>query len=305
MDPLKMGRLIKALRKEKNLTQEQLAEAFFVSGKTVSRWETGSTLPDLLTLQNIADYFGVDIRELIDGERFPAERKDDALPEEKETVKKMSEYSDSKEKRSIRKMWWVFLLILLAIAAAATFLVLKKRNEDLDRVQSRTVIGEATHYEPDGDGGLEIFLLCNETSISRIRVTPETRVPEGLLTRLQAGEKGLLLHAETVYTERELRNALKNGTAALYRATDLYSAGTQPGYISSEDRALRPLLSLREGYTVLQAERDGCVVADGYALLHGEMLLEEFLLRCGQGIPGTIRVYQRYSTSGNSPDYFL
>ena len=47
MDQSKVGRFIKELRKEKNLTQEQLAEQFNVSRRTVSRWETGNNLPDL------------------------------------------------------------------------------------------------------------------------------------------------------------------------------------------------------------------------------------------------------------------
>ena len=42
MDQQKIGRFLKALRKEKGLTQEQLAEQFSVSSRTVSRWETGS-----------------------------------------------------------------------------------------------------------------------------------------------------------------------------------------------------------------------------------------------------------------------
>ena len=74
MDVKQIGAFIKALRKEKNMTQEDLAEALFVSGKTVSRWETGSTLPDLITLQSIAEYFSVDIRELIDGKRYPEKK---------------------------------------------------------------------------------------------------------------------------------------------------------------------------------------------------------------------------------------
>ena len=59
MEPKKMGQFIKTLRKERELTQEHLAEALFVSGKTVSRWETGNQLPDLMMLQNVADFFGV------------------------------------------------------------------------------------------------------------------------------------------------------------------------------------------------------------------------------------------------------
>ena len=47
MDQIRIGAFLKALRKEKGLTQEQLAEKLAVSGRTVSRWETGSNMPDI------------------------------------------------------------------------------------------------------------------------------------------------------------------------------------------------------------------------------------------------------------------
>ena len=46
MDTKKIGAFLKQCRKENNLTQEQLAEKFGVSARTVSRWETGSNMPD-------------------------------------------------------------------------------------------------------------------------------------------------------------------------------------------------------------------------------------------------------------------
>lgn len=47
MDQIKMGAFLKALRKEKHLTQEDLAEELHVSNRTISRWETGTSLPDI------------------------------------------------------------------------------------------------------------------------------------------------------------------------------------------------------------------------------------------------------------------
>lgn len=45
MDQVKIGNFLKKLRKEKGITQEQLAEILNVSGRTVSRWETGKNVP--------------------------------------------------------------------------------------------------------------------------------------------------------------------------------------------------------------------------------------------------------------------
>ena len=75
MDTKKIGAFLKQCRKEKNLTQEQLAEKFRVSARTVSRWETGTNMPDLSILVELAEYYDVEMRELLDGERRSEERR--------------------------------------------------------------------------------------------------------------------------------------------------------------------------------------------------------------------------------------
>ena len=69
MDQKKIGLFLKDLRKEKGITQEELAQLIGVSSRSVSRWETGSNMPDISLLSAIADYYDVDVREIIDGER--------------------------------------------------------------------------------------------------------------------------------------------------------------------------------------------------------------------------------------------
>ncbi len=101
MDQIKTGAFLKKLRQEKNLTQEQLAEKFFVSSRTVSRWETGSNMPDLSILIELADFYAVDIREIIDGER-KSENMDN---ETKETLIKVAEYSEKEKSKLKMKMW--------------------------------------------------------------------------------------------------------------------------------------------------------------------------------------------------------
>ena len=57
MDQIKIGSFLKELRSGKGLTQEQLAEKLNVSRRSVSRWETGSNLPDLDLLIEMADFY--------------------------------------------------------------------------------------------------------------------------------------------------------------------------------------------------------------------------------------------------------
>ncbi len=96
MDQQKIGTFLKHLRKEKELTQEQLAEHFHVSSKTVSRWETGSNLPDVEMLLILAEFYNVDIRDLLDGEK----RSDRTGSEASATVKTVAAYVMKEEKKA-------------------------------------------------------------------------------------------------------------------------------------------------------------------------------------------------------------
>ena len=96
MDLVKMGVFLKELRKEKNITQEQLAEKMGVARRTVSRWETGANMPDMDILIDISDFYRVDLREILDGER----KNDHMDKETKETVLKVAEYENEGKKRN-------------------------------------------------------------------------------------------------------------------------------------------------------------------------------------------------------------
>lgn len=111
MNQQKTGEFLKRLRREKGLTQEQLAEKFYVSSRTVSRWETGSNLPDVGTLIDLADFYDVDIREIIDGER-----KSEMMDKEtKDTLKKVAAYASEGERRTQSKVVYTALGICITL----------------------------------------------------------------------------------------------------------------------------------------------------------------------------------------------
>ena len=68
MDNIKIGKLICELRKEKNLTQLQLAQMMNISDKTVSKWERGLGSPDISLLKDLSNIFGIDIKDLLSGQ---------------------------------------------------------------------------------------------------------------------------------------------------------------------------------------------------------------------------------------------
>ncbi len=70
MDQIKIGKFIATLRKEKDLTQEQLGEKLGVTNKTISRWENGNYMPDIEILSLLSKEFDISINELISGERL-------------------------------------------------------------------------------------------------------------------------------------------------------------------------------------------------------------------------------------------
>lgn len=101
MNQEKIGSFLKELRKEKGLTQEQFSEIMNVSGRTVSRWETGKNMPDLALLISIAEYYEVELGE---------------------TVLKVANYSNE-EKEKVTKC--MHLISLIGVCAFILFMVLE------------------------------------------------------------------------------------------------------------------------------------------------------------------------------------
>ena len=69
MDSKKTGVLISTLRKEKGMTQKELADLLHVSDRTVSKWERGAGFPDVSLMMKLADTLGISVNELLQGER--------------------------------------------------------------------------------------------------------------------------------------------------------------------------------------------------------------------------------------------
>ena len=100
MDQKKIGVFLKELRKEKGLTQERLSEQFNVSSRTVSRWENGNNMPDLDILIEISDYYEVDLREILNGER----KSENMDKETKETVLQAVDYTNTKVEKNNKQV---------------------------------------------------------------------------------------------------------------------------------------------------------------------------------------------------------
>ena len=98
----KISMLIKTKRKEKNLTQEELASRINVTEKAVSRWETGRGTPDISLLEPLSKELGISISELLNGKE---DKKGD------KNIKEIINYIDVSKKKNNKKIIFVSSLI--------------------------------------------------------------------------------------------------------------------------------------------------------------------------------------------------
>ena len=127
IDQIKIGGFLRELRKEKELTQEQLAEKFGVSSRSVSRWGNGNTMPELGILVELADYYEVDIKEIIDGER----KSEIMEKEQKETLRKVADYAEVEKKLAVKRRCIVTFVgtLMFALSIMIGYIVFPKLPE--------------------------------------------------------------------------------------------------------------------------------------------------------------------------------
>lgn len=120
LDNEKFGVFLALLRKEKGMTQKDLAEKLYISDKAVSKWERGLSMPDVALLPPLSELLGVTIAELLKGERVSRQMD---LDEVEELVSGSLNLSDRGEKRKLNR-WWAARYAVCALVAAAELLVL-------------------------------------------------------------------------------------------------------------------------------------------------------------------------------------
>lgn len=117
MDNAKMGELIRDSRKEKGLTQKDVADKLGITDRAVSKWERGICAPDIAYIEELAEMLGLTVAELIAGQRMehpPAQEVESAI---KETITYSQNEMQSKRKAASKRTWIaVGILLLLVIA---------------------------------------------------------------------------------------------------------------------------------------------------------------------------------------------
>ena len=109
MDQIKIGKFILNCRKEKSLTQEQLAEKLGVTSKSISRWENGNTMPDYSLLKDLCSELNISVNELLSGEKI---KENDYMNKSEENLIKLRKQID-KRKKVLTIISYVFMAIII------------------------------------------------------------------------------------------------------------------------------------------------------------------------------------------------
>lgn len=110
----KTGKFMAEMRRQQNLTQKQLAEKVGVSDKTVSKWETGRSMPDNAIIMDVCLLLNISVNELLSGEKFSEEHYMGRAEENMLELVKETEYHKRKGKWTIFGTIFSFIMLVLA-----------------------------------------------------------------------------------------------------------------------------------------------------------------------------------------------
>ena len=135
MDQQKIGKFIQERRKEKKLTQLELAEKLGVSNRTISKWETGKSLPDYSTFNDLCNELDISINELLSGEKLNKENYQKKL---EENFVSTIDYNNKKRNKKIRNIFIILFILIIIYFMYKAFIIFyydtRLVSEDNDKV---------------------------------------------------------------------------------------------------------------------------------------------------------------------------
>lgn len=144
MDLVKIGKFIASLRKEKNLTQEQLGNKIGTTDKMISKWERGVCAPNILILNDLSSILGVTTTELLSGERIIEIDKNTISVSTTDSLK----YYTSLTKNKMIKKLIMIVLLLIVIFSSIIGIMFFKNNYDNCFVYS--IVSKNEQYVVEG-----------------------------------------------------------------------------------------------------------------------------------------------------------
>ena len=128
IDRVKFGAFVSELRKEKGITQKELAEKLYISDKAISKWETGKAIPDITLLVPLSEILDVSTTELLECRRI---EHPEAMGKEQtdNLVKKVIEISEEERTHKLRKRIIIYLICVL-VSVVGLFNIYALQKED-------------------------------------------------------------------------------------------------------------------------------------------------------------------------------
>lgn len=120
MSPSETGRFIAECRKEKNLTQMQLAEKLNITNRAVSKWETGKSMPDVSIMLDLCSILDITVNELLSGERIAMENYQEKAEENLMDLQKKKEKAVEAWRR-VEKIWLAVAILLTPVHLAVNY----------------------------------------------------------------------------------------------------------------------------------------------------------------------------------------
>ena len=120
MDQIKIGKFISSCRKEQGMTQAALAEKLGISDRAVSKWETGKSMPDSGIMLELCELLGINVNELLSGERIMTEVYDKRA---EENLLEMRRQIEEKNRQLLRTEYLIIIpavvlgLVLILVAS--------------------------------------------------------------------------------------------------------------------------------------------------------------------------------------------
>ena len=219
MNPNKIGLFIAKLRKEKNMTQQELGDLLGISGKSISKWERGINCPDISILNEVAGIFDISVDELLSGEKI---------------IKKENNY--------FKKL--LFLTILVLIILSFILIVNNHYQYKVYHIESNSSLLDVNGYiifNPDN----EIFLI-NSLNYNG-ELTKETN--EVTITLISNNKELFTYHSNNNQVQKNIAIILKETSINIKKASSIDTINNLFLIISFNNEKIKIPLRISEKLT--------------------------------------------------------
>lgn len=206
MDQQKIGKFISSLRKQKDLTQAELGDIVGVTGKAVSRWERGLSVPDVAIINKVSEVLGTTTTELLNGEKAVKIEAKDLDKITNNRILFLNNSSKQKFKKIITLSTSIFILIILILLAIFCF-----NNYDECRIY--------TIYSDDSN--FSLFGLITKTNDTNKLVISNIKYRGDKLIKVTALNYELYINDKLVYFgSKEIELSVKNRSFDINKAIE-------------------------------------------------------------------------------------